>query len=146
MRLSELATISAGIRITKRSLSADWGGQAYRLIQVHDLAGGRVRARSKLKTVYLGGARKPQEHQVLVGDILIATSGKDPLVARVATNLAWCLADELIAIVRPQSGEEGKRILEYLVSEDGQRRLESAKGGALVRRLALEDLGRIEIP
>jgi hypothetical protein len=146
MRLEELATISSGIRITKQSLSADLGGQAYRLIQVHDLAEGRIRARSKLKTVYIGRAKKPEEHGVQVGDILIATSGKSPQVAVVATKLAWCLADELIAIVRPRSGEQRKRILDYLISHDGQRRLESAKGGDLVRRLSIEELARIEIP
>jgi restriction endonuclease S subunit len=67
-------------------------------------------------------------------------------MAVVSTNLAWCLADELIAIVRPRGAEERKRIFEYLVSEDGQRRLESAKGGTIVSQLSIENLAKIEIP
>jgi hypothetical protein len=102
MRLEELATISPGIRITKRSLSSDFGGQPYRLIQGHDLVGGRIRARSKLKPVFFGQTRKPEEHEVLVGDVLVASAGATPLVAEVPTKLAWTLADELIAIVRPR--------------------------------------------
>lgn len=145
MKLEELADVLEGITTTKANLSAA-SGDAYRVIQQHDLSDGRIAPRSKLKAIYVDARQAPDAFIVKRGDILVALAGTSPYVAAVTVGLEWCLAGVHVAIIRAPSNTARRRILDFLSSATGQERLRAMWCGTILLHLAIQDLRQLEVP
>ena len=144
MKLGKLAEVFEGLATTLANLDSAVG-EPYCLIQCRDLVGGRVTPRRRLKGIHLDPA-EVRHLAVQVGDILVALVGVEVSVVVVKKALAWCIPDVQVAIIRTASEESRVRILDYLNSDEGQRRLRSLQRGNFVKQVRVGDLRDLDLP
>ena len=145
VKLGKLAQVFEGVRTTIANLDPAVG-EPYRIIQCCDLVDGRVAARRKLKEVFLDPSRLPARIAVRSGDILVALAAVDVTIAIVRQELAWCVPDHHVAVIRAPDETSRARIAEYLSTTEGRATLTALKSGKVVRHLLTRDLRNVELP
>jgi hypothetical protein len=143
--LGELATVFAGVECTKANLNRE-AGAPYGLIQCRDLLHAKFPPRSLLRTAYFGPLSGVKPLVVRAGDLLVALASERIAIVPLPWRLDSCVPDSHVAVIRAHTPEGYGRIVAQLSLAEVRRRLEDAKGGDIVRQLAVKHLEAVPIP
>ena len=142
--IQDLASIRRGRHLGQKEANPS-NGNLTTAIKIKSIADGNIAPADQLDRAHLPSQDLPR-HGLRAGDVLVALTGANPKIALVDGTHVGSVANQGLAVLTPADVAAGKRLHEYLSSEEGQAALRGLQTGTTIPSISVAKLRTVVVP